>query len=242
MSTSLKPIGTLGSLLLFGIPAVGFIAVCRVLVPYFHQNFGLHPALSWFIGGLLTFLPLFLLALFLARKDGFLTKAELSSRFRLKKMSNRDWKFALGGLLLIFIGTGLIMGISKLLHLQFGIPEIETTPSFMKFEPFQGKERLLLLVWLVMFFFNIFGEELLWRGYILPRQELALGQSAWMLNSALWFVFHVAFGIDLLILLLPILIVLPWCVQKTGNTMVGIWIHGLMNGPMFILVSLGIIG
>lgn len=157
-------------------------------------------------------------------------------------MSNRDWKFALGGLLLIFIGTGLIMGISKLLHLQFGIPEIEPTPSFMKFEPFHGKERLLLLVWLVMFFFNIFGEELLWRGYILPRQELALGQSAWMLNSALWFVFHVAFGIDLLILLLPILIVLPWCVQKTGNTMVGIWIHGLMNGPMFILVSLGIVG
>jgi len=242
MSTSLKPIGISGTVLLFGIPAVGFIAVCQILVPYFHQNFGLHPALSWFIGGLLTFLPLFLLALFLARKDGFLTKAELSSRFRLKKMSNRDWKFALGGLLLIFIGTGLIMGISKLLHLQFGIPEIETTPSFMKFEPFQGRERLLLLVWLVMFFFNIFGEELLWRGYILPRQELALGQSAWMLNSALWFVFHVAFGIDLLILLLPILIVLPWCVQKTGNTMVGIWIHGLMNGPMFILVSLGIIG
>ncbi len=242
MSISLNPISISGTVLLFGIPAVGFIAVCRVLVPYFHQNFGLHPALSWFIGGLLTFLPLFLLALFLARKDGFLTKAELSSRFRLKKMSNRDWKFALGGLLLIFIGTGLIMGISKLLHLQFGTPEIETTPSFMKFEPFQGKERLLLLVWLVMFFFNIFGEELLWRGYILPRQELALGQSAWMLNSALWFVFHVAFGIDLLILLLPILIVLPWCVQKTGNTMVGIWIHGLMNGPMFILVSLGIIG
>lgn len=242
MSISLKPISISGTVLLFGIPAVGFVAVCRILVPYFHQNVGLHPALSWFIGGLLTFLPLFLLALILARKDGFLTKAELSSRFRLKKMSNRDWKFALGGLLLIFIGTGLIMGISKLLHLQFGIPEIETTPSFIKFEPFQGKERLLLLVWLVMFFFNIFGEELLWRGYILPRQELALGQSAWMLNSALWFVFHVAFGIDLLILLLPILIVLPWCVQKTGNTMVGIWIHGLMNGPMFILVSLGIIG
>ena len=242
MSTSQKPIGTSGSLLLFGIPAVGFIAVCRILVPYFHQNLGLHPALSWFTGGLLTFLPLFLLAIFLARKDGFLTKAELASRLRLKKMSGRDWKFALGGLLIIFIGTGLIMGFSRLLYLKFSIPEIETTPSFMKFEPFQGKERLLLLVWLVMFFFNIFGEELLWRGYILPRQELALGQSAWILNSALWFVFHVAFGIDLLILLLPILIVLPWCVQKTGNTMVGIWIHGLMNGPMFVLVSLGVIG
>jgi membrane protease YdiL (CAAX protease family) len=202
----------------------------------------LHPALSWFIGGLLTFVPLFLLAIFLGRKDGFQTKTELISRLRLKRMSGRDWKFTLGGLLLIFIGTGLIMGISKLLHLQFGIPEIETTPSFMKFEPFRGNERFLLLAWLVMFFFNIFGEELLWRGYILPRQELSLGRSAWIFNALLWFVFHIAFGIHLLILLIPILIILPWCVQKTGNTMVGVWIHGLMNGPMFVLVSLGIIG
>lgn len=228
--------------MLFGIPAAVFVVVCRVLVPLLHQNFGLHPALSWFIGGLLTFVPLFLLAIFLGRKDGFQTKTELISRLRLKRMSGRDWKFALGGLLLIFIGTGLIMGISKLLHLQFGIPEIETTPSFMKFEPFRGNERFLLLAWLVMFFFNIFGEELLWRGYILPRQELSLGRSAWIFNALLWFVFHIAFGIHLLILLIPILIILPWCVQKTGNTMVGVWIHGLMNGPMFVLVSLGIIG
>jgi membrane protease YdiL (CAAX protease family) len=112
----------------------------------------------------------------------------------------------------------------------------------MKFEPFRGNERFLLLAWLVMFFFNIFGEELLWRGYILPRQESSLGRSAWIFNALLWFVFHIAFGIHLLILLIPILIILPWCVQKTGNTMVGVWIHGLMNGPMFVLVSLGIIG
>jgi membrane protease YdiL (CAAX protease family) len=228
--------------MLFGIPAAVFVVVCRVLVPLLHQNFGLHPALSWFIGGLLTFVPLFLLAIFLGRKDGFQTKTELISRLRLKRMSGRDWKFALGGLLLIFIGTGLIMGISKLLHLQFGIPEIETTPSFMKFEPFRGNERFLLHAWLAMFFFNIFGEELLWRGYILPRQESSLGRSAWIFNALLWFVFHIAFGIHLLILLIPILIILPWCVQKTGNTMVGVWIHGLMNGPMFVLVSLGIIG
>lgn len=242
MNSTIKPIGIFQSFLLFGIPATAFFIVCRVLVPLLRQNYGVHPALSWFIGGLLTFLPLFLLAILLASSDGFQTKTELISRLRLKRMSGRDWKFTLGGLLLIFIGSGLIMGLSKLLHLQFGIPEIETTPSFMKFEPFQGKERLLLLVWLVMFFFNIFGEEIMWRGYILPRQELSMGKRAWILNALLWFVFHFAFGISLLILLLPILIILPWCVQRSGNTMVGIWIHGLMNGPMFVLISLGIIG
>lgn len=242
MNSTIKPISIFYSFLLFGIPATLFFVVCRVLIPLLHQSYGLHPALSWFVGGLITFVPLFITAIYLVRKDGFYTKYEMYQRFRLRKMSGRDWKFTLIGLLLIFLATGLIMGISKLLYLKFGLPEIQTTPSFMKFEPFQGNERLLLLVWLVMFFFNIFGEELMWRGYILPRQEMSLGNKAWILNAMLWFVFHIAFGIDLLILLVPILIILPYAVQKTGNTLVGIWIHALMNGPMFVLVSLGAIG
>lgn len=134
------------------------------------------------------------------------------------------------------------MGISKFLHSSYGIPKIETTPSFMKFEPFQGTERFLLLVWGIMFFFNIFGEELMWRGYILPRQEIRLGKNAWIFNALLWVLFHVCFGIQLMILLFPIMFILPYSVQKTQNTTVGIYIHALINGPAFILVSLGVIG
>ena len=156
-------------------------------------------------------------------------------------MSPRDWKIMLLSTLAILLLTGLIMGISKFLHSRFGIPEIETTPSFMKFDAFQGSERLLLLPWLVMFFFNILGEELLWRGYILPRQEVSIGPNAWFFNALLWTMFHICFGIQLMILLIPILFILPWAVQKTQNTTVGIYIHALVNGPAFIMVSLGII-
>lgn len=92
-----------------------------------------------------------------------------------------------------------------------------------------------------MFFFNIFGEELLWRGYILPRQELAMGNTAWIVNASLWMMFHLCFGVSLLIVLMPIIVVLPYAVQKTGNTNVGILIHALLNGPSFIMISLGII-
>jgi len=242
MNSTIKSIGLFHSFLLFGIPAALFFVICRVLVPILHLNYGLNPALSWFVGGLMTFVPLFIFAIFLVRKDGFRTNHEILTRFKLKKMTARDWKFTLVGLLLIFLFTGLIMGISKILYLKFGIPEIETTPSFMKFEPFKGNERWLLLVWLFMFFFNIFGEELMWRGYILPRQEMDIGAKAWIFNALFWFIFHIAFGVQLLILLIPILIILPYAVQKTGNTLVGIWIHALMNGPMFVMVSLGIIG
>lgn len=242
MNPTIKPISTTKALLLFGIPSILFLIICRVIIPVLHQTYGLHPALSWFIGGSLIFIPLFLLAFYLTRKDVFRTKANILSRMRLRKMSARDWKYTLISTLAVMMLTGAIMGISKFLHTQFGISEIETTPSFMQFEPFQGNERFLLLVWGMMFFFNIFGEELMWRGYILPRQEISLGNRAWFFNALLWVLFHICFGIQLLILLIPILFILPWAVQKTQNTWVGIYIHALVNGPAFIMVSLGVIG
>lgn len=242
MNLTIKPISTAQALLLFGIPSILFLVICRILIPLLHQSYGLHPALSWFIGGFLVFVPLFVLAIYLTRKDGFQTKSEIFSRLRLQKMSSRDCKYALISTLAVMILTGAIMGISKFLNTQFGIPEIQTTPSFMEFEPFQGNERYLLLVWLIMFFFNIFGEELMWRAYILPRQEISMGKSAWLFNALLWVLFHICFGIQLLILLIPILFILPYAVQKTQNTWVGISIHALVNGPAFVMVSLGVIG
>lgn len=242
MNPTIYPISKTRSLLLFGIPTIVFLVICRGLVPLLNQNYGFHPALSWFMGGLLIFLPLFLLVIVGVKKDGFRIKAEIFNRLRLRKLSKRDWKYALLSTLIILMLTGLIMGISRFLHVRFGIPEIETTPSFLKFEPFQGSERFLLLAWLVMFFFNILGEEMMWRGYILPRQELNLGSNAWFFNALLWLMFHICFGLQLIILLIPILFILPYAVQRTQNTSVGIYIHALVNGPAFVMVSLGIIG
>jgi membrane protease YdiL (CAAX protease family) len=89
--------------------------------------------------------------------------------------------------------------------------------------------------------FNIFGEELLWRGFILPRQKLKSDTASWTLNSLGWLLFHFAFGWKLVVLLLPILIINPFIVQKTKNTWTGILIHGLINGSGFLLITLGVI-
>lgn len=238
---NLKPLNMPESLLLFGIPSVFFILIAYGVIPFLNTGLGLHPALSWFIGGLIVFVPLFILAVALAHSDGYKTKKDLFERLRLKKLSGRDWKYVVVSSLIIFTATGAIMGVSKLLNLKFGIPEIETTPAFMKFETLTGNQRYLLLIWIVMFFFNMYGEELLWRGYILPRQELRFKENAWILNAVLWMLFHLSFGIQLMIMLVPIMIVLPYAVQKTQNTNVGLLLHALLNGPMFILVSLGVV-
>lgn len=238
----LNPISISVSALLFGMPTIFFFAVAYGVIPYLTAELFLHPAMAWFIGGALIFSPLLVAAIVLARKDGFRSKAELVQRLRLRSMTVRDWKYTIGSLVFIGAFTGIIMAVAHVLHTDFGFPALHTTPPFMEFEPFSPSERWMLGVWLVMFFFNIAGEELLWRGYIQPRQEVAFGKSGWIFNAAFWMMFHLGMGASLMILVLPIIVVLPYAVQKTGNTTVGILIHALLNGPSFVMIALGIVG
>jgi membrane protease YdiL (CAAX protease family) len=237
----IKSLTLTGSAIIFGLPAVWFYLATRLITPWLTNKAGLHPSLSWFITGLTVFPLLFALALILARREGFRSITELKERLRLRKLSGLDWKYVALSCLAIFALMGLIMGISFMLNRWFGYPLLETTPPFLKSVTLHGSQRLYLLVWLVMFFFNMYGEELLWRGYVLPRMEVGKGKVAWLINGSFWLVFHFCFGLQLIILLLPILFVLPYAVQKTGNTNVGIVIHTILNGPMFVLISLGII-
>jgi hypothetical protein len=40
---------------------------------------------------------------------------------------------------------------------------------------------------------------------------------------------------------LPIVFAIPWAVQRTRNTSVGIVIHAGVNGPGFLIVTLGLV-
>ena len=212
-----------------------FYLLVLFFVPWLKVRLDMNPAMYWFMTGYCLFTPMLAAALWLARRDGL---ASLSEALAVKPLRSRDWSYALGGTLLCFALTGLVVGASRVSVGLLGTRPLDSTPWFMSFEPFTGAERLLLLVWLPMFALNILGEELLWRGYIQNRLR---GQSSWLAVSLLWLVFHAPFGIDLMIMLLPIFVILPYAVRKTGNTSVGIVIHALYNGPAFILLSLGLI-
>lgn len=241
MQKPIAPISLIASLLLFGIPSAFFWYIAYGLIPQLTGSAGLHPAHAWFTGGITIFFPLFILALALPLFDGYRSFPSLRERLRLHALSGRDWRMLGISLLMIGGGTVAMKGAASLLHHYAGFPPLQTSPSFMQFEPFTSSEYWLFSVWSVMFLFNILGEELLWRGYILPRQEASLGKNAWMANTAGWMLFHLCFGPSLMILLLPIIVVLPYAVQTTKNTTVGILIHALVNGPAFIMISLGIL-
>ena len=44
-----------------------------------------------------------------------------------------------------------------------------------------------------IFFLNIVGEELLWRGVLWPRQELVHGERTWLVHGFMWYLFHLPF-------------------------------------------------
>lgn len=214
-----------------------FFLLLLVLLPFLKSRFPMNSALYWFIIGYCLFIPLFVFAVAMVKSEGNTGITQVMKALHLSPFSRSDWQYAITGLVLTFVLTGFIFGISTLLNRYFGIRSISTTPWFMEMRPFQGSERLLLLVWLPMFFFNIVGEEILWRGYIQARLQ---GKYSWLLCSALWMVFHIPFGLDLMIMLVPVIIIIPYVFSKTTNSLTGIFIHGIYNGPLFVLVALGL--
>jgi len=214
-----------------------FYMLLFTLLPLLKANFALNPALYWFITGYFLFVPLLMFAVWRARAEGNLGLRAILKALHVKPFTTLDWKYSIFGLLLVLFLTGGIFGVSWLLHSVLGWRMLSTTPWFMTMRPFAGAEQLLLLVWLPMFFFNIVGEELLWRGYVQGRLP---GKLAWLLCSLLWLLFHIPFGPGVMLMALPALLIIPYVFAKTRNTLTGIFIHALFNGPAFIAIALGL--
>jgi membrane protease YdiL (CAAX protease family) len=215
-----------------------FFILLFTLLPFLKNNFIINPALYWFITGYFLFIPLFIFSILATKQEGNKEVKAILQALSIKRFTKTDLIYSIVGLLLVFICTGIIFAVSFLLNKYFGIKLLSTTPWFMEMHPFQGTDKFLLLVWLPMFFFNIVGEEMLWRGYIQTRLN---GKYSWLFCALFWMIFHLPFGIDLMIMLIPVIIIVPYIFAKTNNTVTGIFIHGIYNGPLFVMVALGLI-
>jgi membrane protease YdiL (CAAX protease family) len=192
----------------------------------------------WFITGYLLFTPLLLCSIILATVEGNKNVKDILSSLNIKLFSKKDWKYSILGLIFILVFSGIIYGCSIILNKTFGLPLLETKVWFMEIQPLNGFDKIIILIWLPMFILNIFGEELLWRGYIQSRLK---DRKMWFIYSFMWLIFHLPFGIDLVIMLIPIIIIIPYIFSKQRNTLISCFIHGLFNGPIFLLVILGIL-
>ena len=134
----------------------------------------------WFlIGGLGIFLPLLVVSYVILRAENHMPQLNIwTDRLRFRKMSYIDWKWCAGSIVLIGFFMFIIM---KLLEAVSGT--VDTQPSFMTLDPLTPGRYWILLLWLPYWLLNIFGEEILWRGTILPRQEITFGKYAWFVHG-----------------------------------------------------------
>jgi membrane protease YdiL (CAAX protease family) len=95
---------------------------------------------------------------------------------------------------------------------------------------------------LVMLVCNIGGEELWWRGYVLPGQELAFGRAAWVVHGICWSVFHLFMQPTLwdTVRMAITGVALSFVAQRTKSTWPGIVGHSFGNLPFFLALVKGV--
>jgi len=234
----LKKLGLAGSFAIYIPAAILMFGLTKYLIPYLSEITGQETILFWFIvGGLGIFTPLIIAGFIILKFEGFtISKQTLTERLRFRKITGHDLFLCFAGLIAVGVFSGLIMK-----GLEIAIGQFDHSPAFMSFEPLSKGRYWLLIVWFPYWILNILGEEFLWRGVMLPRQEIAFGKYAWLIHGLGWGLFHIAFGWQLLITLIPLIFIQSYIVQKTKNSWIGVIMHGGLNGPSFIAICYGLI-
>lgn len=149
-------------------------------------------------------------------------------------MTGGDWVWTLGGLAAVGALTGVLGGALAVLG------QAKMQLSFMAIEPLSSGRYWILAAWLPFFALNIGGEEFMWRGVVLPRQEVAFGEKAWLVNGTSWLLFHAAFPWQVLLMLLPITMILPNIAQRRRSIWPGVVIHAGFGGVGFLALAFGL--
>lgn len=249
----MRPLSLGAAIVLFAVPAFAF----RLFV-YDGMAWLLDHGVRGFEAFLLSFgtpLAIMLFAALVAyRIEGNAANwQEFAERMRLRPMHRFDWLWTLSGFLVGFLGSGALMftapTIARLAPFAppASLPPLlnplvakELVPKEFLGAPLAGNWTVVAL-YLALLFFNIVGEELWWRGYILPRQELTHGRWTWVIHGVLWTLFHVPIYPWNVLVLLPTCLSLSFVAQRTRNTWPGMITHFVTNGLAMVPIVLGVI-
>jgi membrane protease YdiL (CAAX protease family) len=230
-SRSLKATTWVDNLLLFGIPALGMYAAFYLVSPMLAEFMPLSEGRM--LAGSLVMIGMLIAALVGFASEGHpFTWDDFTQRFRLARLDRRTWLWTAGGLIAYIAMAVLANTIVPLIY-----KAILFTPPIETAEPWGLSALPLVLISLAL---NILGEELWWRGYILPRHELQFGQTAWIWHGVMWAFFH-AFKWWTIPALLFVCLVVPFVAQRTKNTIPGIFSHFVINGLGILLAAIQLI-
>jgi membrane protease YdiL (CAAX protease family) len=256
LSATYRPLSLNGSIALFG----GSAVLLRLCV-YFLMPALLRAGVILFWAFLISYsvaLSLMMIAALVGlRLEGYSFQiSTFQTRLRFRRLSLKDLLWTIALFLIGFLGSGLLIptaqwiaripwlsppsflpaAVNPLLPPQISLSE------FMGFS-LRGRWWIALVYFFFESFFDVFGEELWFRGYIMPRQELVHGKRTWLIHGVLWTLFHVAIYPWYLLYLLPTALTVAFAAQKLESTWASYLVHFIGNVILALLpVIFGIIG
>ncbi len=248
-----RPMNLKSSLIHFGIPAIFMIIGFHIVMPALIKS-GMPAFYAYFIGlGIPLSLMIFASLIAFAKEGNTISWLALRERFRLHRLTGKMWLLTFAAFIITIILYGITLRLNMTLIKSGIIPMPESLPAWLDTstkislsamdQAFGGLSGNLfaLLAFFVFLFLNIIGEEFWWRGYILPRQELAFGKHTWYIHGLMWAFFH-AFKWWDIPSLLPVTLILTFLVWRLKNNTVGIILHFLINGIGLLPIIMGILG
>lgn len=232
---NLRPLGLLPSSLLFVLPGLNFVLLYYAVFPFL-LDAGWYYWNAFYLVTLIGFVPLPIIAavmLLNERRDW--TWVDLKTRLRLKPLTKQHW---------LYIAIGLVVTVGAYVGLLFTVRWVfeyfGTLPLwFMDPElPLQGM-YILLFYRIVVITINVVGEEVLWRGVMLPRQELVHGERTWFIHGLQWLCFHSWKPFEWL-MLLPTCLYDPWVSQKTQSMTPALVMHAIFNGLGVVALTVAV--
>lgn len=233
---ALKSMGMMQSFCVFSIITIVFFASVNFLIPFLQDNTNFDPVVRWFfVASVGLHLPQILLVFLLIKGEGINSYSDvLIKRLRLSMPSKFDCLWSIGAICFIALLSTLLAKLFMFFSL-----DISKQPYYLVFEPLVAGRYWIVILWIPFWILNILSEELLWRGAVLPRQELFFGNITWLYHGILWGGFHLVLGWRTVVIMLPILFILPYIVQRQKNTWCGIIIHAGINGPSVLILIFG---
>jgi membrane protease YdiL (CAAX protease family) len=165
-----------------------------------------------------------------------------------KEKTNKKWMFV-ATLIAVFVKGNAVLLQPSLQSVRFFDPSGFFSEFFSHFGPhdfmglpLQGAWWIPAYYGVVMLVCNIGGEELWWRGYVLPRQELAFGRTAWIVHGISWSIFHLFMQPTLwdAVRMAITGVALSFVAQRTKSTWPGIVGHSFGNLPFFLSLVKGV--
>lgn len=221
-----------------------------LLIPFIMATYKLSFAVTYLGCFYIPFVLLFLLALVLYKAEGNLfTPHNFTERFRLHKIDRKTAIWLGVFFIIILIGYFAAAFLSQLISDNISFLSV---PDFFPAGLNHNKELVkgyffdielkgkwwFALIYFIGWFFNIFGEELLFRGFLLPLNEKSFGKQAWIFQGILWGFWHLYWFWQFIPLTIFVSLPLLFVTQKTKNTWVAIIIHGLLNFvPLVYIIS-----